>query len=173
MKMNIKTALAATTLSLLMPWGLGCTQAADTANPPIAAELQTLQGSWEGVFVGEESAGKVSITIKGSSLHFQGLKPSEWYETTFMLPPTYPPQLRATIQDCAEPCEFIGKEVFAIYKIEDETLTLVGFQTTAKEPPATFGDIPGLEDNGAFRYRLKRVQPSLLRDPLKGVQPPS
>ena len=158
MKMTIKMALAVTTLSILMPCGLLCTQAADPANQPTAAELQPLQGSWE------EAAGKISITITGNSLHFQGLNAEEWYETTFTLPAgTYPQQLRATIKDCPQPCDDIGKVVFAIFKIEDGTLTLVGIQSTAAEPPKTFGEIPGIEDNRIFRYKLKKAKPSILR----------
>ena len=158
MKMTIKMALAVTTLSILMPWGLTCTQAAGATDQPTAAELQPLQGSWEGVLVGQEAAGKVSITITGNSLHFQGLSTDEWYETTFTLPAgTDPQQLHATIKDCPEPCDDIGKVVFAIFKIEDGTLTLVGIQASAAEPPKTFGEIPGLEDNSIFRYTLKKA----------------
>ncbi len=166
--MTIKMALAVTTLSILMPRGLICAQ----ADPPTAA-VQFLQGSWEGVLVGHEASGKVSITITGNSLRFQGLRPDEWYETTFTLPAdTYPQQLRATIKDCEHPCDDIGKEVFAIYKIEDGTLTLVGIQASGVEPPKTFGEIPGFEDNRAFRYVLKKAPPSILRDEFKKVQPP-
>src|SRR5215213_9738043 len=120
MKMTIKMALAVTTLSILMPGGLICAQAAGATNQPIAAELQPLQGSWEGVLVGQEAAGKISITITGNSLHFQGLRTDQWYETTFTLPAgTYPQQLHGTIKDCPQPCNYIGKVVFAIFKIED------------------------------------------------------
>jgi hypothetical protein len=160
MNMTIKMALAVTTLSILMPWGLICTQAAGVPNQPTAAELELLQGSWEGVLVGQEAAGKVSITITGNSLHFQGLNTDEWYETTFTLPAgTYPQQLHATIKDCPQPCDDIGKAVFAIVKVEEGTLTLVGIQATAAEPPKTFGEFPFLEDNRIFRYTLKKVQP--------------
>src|SRR6185436_8273901 len=170
--MTIKMALAVTTLSLLMPCGLMCTQAAGTTDQPTAAELEPLQGSWEGVLVGQEAAGKISITITGNSLHFQGLSASQRYETTFTLPAgTYPQQLRATIKDCPEPCDDIGKVVFAIFKIEDGTLTLVGIQASAEQPPKTFGEIPGFEDKRIFRYKLKKVQPSIFRDELKKVQP--
>src|SRR6185436_20415463 len=155
--MTIKMALAVTTLSLLMPCGLMCTQAAGATDQPIAAELQPLQGSWEGVLVDQEAAGKVSITITGNSLHFQGLKPTEWYETTFTLPAgTYPQQLHATIKDCSHPCDDIGKVVYAIVKIEDGTLNLVGIQATAGEPPKTIVEIPGFEDNRLFHYKLKK-----------------
>ena len=166
--MTIKMALAVTTLSILMPWGLLSTQAPDAASQPTAAELQPLPGSWEGVLVGREAAGKVSITITGNSLHFQGLNPDEWYETTFTLPAgTYPRQLHATIRDCPHPCDDIGKAVFAIYKVEDGTLTLVGIQATAAEPPKIIDEIPGLEDNRVFRYKLTKVKSSILVQPQK------
>jgi uncharacterized protein (TIGR03067 family) len=182
MKMTIKMALAVTILSILMPWGLVCTQATGTTNL-VATELQRLQGSWEGVLVGQEAAGKVSITITGNSLHFQGLSPDEWYETTFTLPAgTDPQQLHATIKDCPEPDD-IGKVVFAIFKIEDGTLTLAGIQASAAKPPKTFGEDQGnsifhydpknlgkdqaFENNSIFRYDLKKVQPQK-----KVAQPP-
>jgi len=165
-------ALAVTTLSILIPCGLVRAQAAGPASQPTAAELQPLQGSWEGVLVGQEAKGKISITITGNSLHFRGLNPNDWFETTFTLPAgTYPQQLHATIKDCTEPCDDIGKVVFAIFKIEDGTLTLVGIQATAVEPPKTFGEIPGFDDNRIFRYKLKKAQPSILRDEIKKVPP--
>lgn len=109
--------------------------------------------------VGHEAAGKISITITDNSLNFQGLNESQWFKTTFTLPPgTYPQQLHATIKDCFEPCDDIGKVVFAIFKIEDETLTLVGIQASAVEPPKTFGEIPGFDGNRIFRYVLKKTQ---------------
>jgi hypothetical protein len=162
MKITIKMALAVTTISILMPCGLLCAQAAGPANQPTAAELQPLQGSWEGVLVGDEAV-KVSITIAGNALHFQRLGMEDWFETTFTLPAgTYPQQLHATIKNCPEPCPDIGKVVFTIFKIEDGTLTLAGIQASSVEPPKTFGEIPGIEDNRIFRYKLKKVQPSML-----------
>ncbi|HKH47966.1 MAG TPA: hypothetical protein VKM72_25185 [Thermoanaerobaculia bacterium] len=157
MKKTIKMALAVTTLSiLLMPSGLICTQAAGTTNYTATA-LQRLQGSWEGVLVGQEAAGKISITITGNSLHFQGLSTDEWYETTFTLSAgTDPQQLHATIKDCPRP-EDIGKVVFAIFKIEDGTLTLAGIQASAAEPPKTFGGDQGSEDDPIFHYDPKSL----------------
>jgi uncharacterized protein (TIGR03067 family) len=164
--MTIKMALAATTLSILMPGGLVCTQAAGPTNQPTVAELQPLQGTWEGVMVGNESNGKITMTITGNALHFHR-DTDFWFETTFTLPAgTYPQQLHATIKDCPQPCDDIGKVVFAIFKIEDGTLTLAGIQASAAEPPKTFGEIPGVEDNRIFRYKLKKVQPSIFRGDL-------
>lgn len=111
--------------------------------------------------VGNESDGKITVTITGNSLRFHR-DTDFWFETTFTLPAgTYPQQLHATIKDCPQPCDDIGKVVFAIFKIEAGTLTLVGIQATAAEPPKTFGEVPGFEDNRIFRYTLEKVQPSL------------
>ncbi|HEX5719611.1 MAG TPA: hypothetical protein VF179_25850 [Thermoanaerobaculia bacterium] len=162
MKLTIKVALPVTTLSILMSCGLVCAQAAGPTNQPTAAELQPLQGTWEGFMVGNEKRGKITIMITGNSLHFHR-DTDFWFETTFTLPAgTYPQQLHATIKDCTEPCDDIGQVVFAIFKIEDGTLTLVGIQASAVEPPKTFGEIPGFEDNSIFRYKLKKAQPSIL-----------
>jgi len=180
MKMTIKSALVVTTLFLVMPGGMVCAQTASPTNPPTAAVLERLQGSWEGVLEGQ---GKISITITGNSLHFQGQSTNDWYETTFTLPAgTAPQQLHATIKGCAKPGD-IGKVVYAIFKIEDGTLTLAGIEASAAEPPKAFGeaksrlkveDAPlnflgrtpgildppqGFDDNSVFRYDLKKVQP--------------
>jgi len=121
--------------------------------------------------VGNEARGKITITITGDSLHFRR-DTDFWFETTFTLPAgRYPQQLHATIKNCPQPCDDIGKVVFAIFKIEDGTLTLVGIQASAVEPPKTFGEIPGLEDDRLFRYELRKAKPSIFRDELKNVQP--
>lgn len=175
MKMTLKIALAVTTLSILMPWALIRAQAAGTLSPSTATELQRLQGSWEGVLAGREAEGKVSITITGNSLHFKGLNPSEWYDTTFILPAgTAPQQLHATIKDCPEPDD-IGKVVFAILKIQDGTLTLAGIQASAVQPPKTIGEDQGSKDNSMFGLDLKKPQGfennPMFRYDLKKVQP--
>jgi uncharacterized protein (TIGR03067 family) len=157
-------------------------QAACTTNQP-TAETQPLQGTWEGDQAGQKSAGKYTITITGNALRFQGSSTNDWYETTFTLPGgTNPQQLHATIKDCPQP-DNIGKVVLAIFKIEEETLTLAGIQASATDPPKTFGEdkpqfkiedgpfnfvgrepiVPatpnGFESNSIFRYDLKKVQP--------------
>ena len=164
MKMTVKTALAITTLSILMTGALVSTQAG-TLVPSRATELQRLQGSWEGILEGHETQGTVSITITGNALHFQGLKPTERYDATFTLPAgTDPQQLHATIKDGPVPRD-IGKVVFAIFKIENGTLTLAGIPATLAGIPATadqspkpFGQESGFENNSMFRYDLKKVQ---------------
>ena len=51
---------------------------------PTAAELQLLQGVWEGVLVGDMAYQKITITITGNSLHFYR-DANFWFETTLNL----------------------------------------------------------------------------------------
>lgn len=114
---------------------------------PIAAELKRLQGSWEG----EGAGGKCSIIIAGNSLYYRNR--AGWYRTTFTLPVgTDPQQLHATIKDCSPPStNAIGAVVFAIFKIEDGTLTFAEDDMSDK-PPKTFA-------SASSRYSVKKVHP--------------
>ena len=148
--MIIKTALAIAALAVLIPCALVRAQDPPAAPQPTAAQTQPLQGAREGVQVGHESAGKYTITITGNSLRFQGPKTDERYEATFTLPAAtypYPQQLHATITESSDPDD-IGRVVFAIFKIENETLTLVRY---GGKPPLIF------EGHQDYRYDLKKV----------------
>ena len=114
---------------------------------PLAEGLEALQGRWEG----EGAGGKCSITIEGNSLHYRNA--AGWFKTTFTLPAgTDPRQLHATIKECSPPSDgAIGTVVFAIFKIEDGTLTLADFDPSGG-PPESF-------DRAATRYVVKKVQP--------------
>jgi uncharacterized protein (TIGR03067 family) len=156
MNNTLKRAPGFTALSLLMPCVLLGLLAGCTTHPPIASELQPLQGTWEGVMVGQEKDGKITITITGNSLHFHR-DTNFWFETTFTLPgSTDPKQLHATIKDCADK-DSIGKVVLAIFKIEDGTLTLAGIRTpdSAPEPPINFDS----ENTMSGRFELRKVHP--------------
>jgi hypothetical protein len=114
---------------------------------PIAEELKPLQGQWEG----EGAGGKCSITITGNSLHYRNSKSS--YKTTFTLPAgTDPQQLHATIHEASPPSSnALGTVVFAIFKIEDGTLTLAEDDMSDK-PPKSF-------DSALSRYTVRKIQP--------------
>jgi uncharacterized protein (TIGR03067 family) len=131
------------------------------ANQPAAAELQLLQGTWEGVMVGQEKDGKVTITITGNSLHFHR-DTDFWFETTITLPAGKDPkQLHATIKGCPpSQADSIGQVVRAFFKIEDGTLTLATIGDDAEETPKSFEAAPN-------RYELRKVQPQK-----KNAQPP-
>jgi uncharacterized protein (TIGR03067 family) len=122
------------------------------ANHPTGVELQPLQGTWEGVMVGDNARQKIIISITGNSLHFHR-DTNFWFETTITLPEgKTPKQLHATIKHSAPPEESNGQVVVAIFKIEDATLTL----TTGNgdgEAPKSF------EATGLNRYELRKVQP--------------
>jgi uncharacterized protein (TIGR03067 family) len=122
-----------------------------TANQPTNAELQPLQGTWEGVLVGDEAHQKITITITGNSLHFHR-DTNFWFETTITLPAGKDPkQLHATIK--GGPPSQIGQVVRAFFKIEDGTLTLATMGDDSEETPK------GFEAAIGNRYELRKVQP--------------
>ena len=127
------------------------------ASQPIAIELQRLQGTWEGVMVGDKSNDKYIITITGNSFHFHR-DSNFWFATTITLRvDTDPRQLHATIKDCARGQEnSVGKVVVAIFKIEDGSLTLAARGDGGEETPKSF---EATEDKGLTRYELRKVQP--------------
>jgi uncharacterized protein (TIGR03067 family) len=134
-------------------------QAKGPANQPTAPdlELQGLQGTWEGVVVGDKSDDKYTVTITGNSLHFY--RDSKfWFATTITLPAgTDPRQFHATIKDSAPGQEdSVGKVVLAIYKIEAGKLTLAAIGDGDEETPKSF---EAAEDKGLARYELRKVQP--------------
>ena len=78
------------------------------ANQPTNAELQLLQGTWEGFSLNRETpdgppvkgTNTITVTITGNSLHFHR-DTNFWWKTTITLPAdTNPRQLHATIKDC-------------------------------------------------------------------------
>ncbi len=155
-----------------------------TTLAPTAAQLKPLQGSWEGFSAGHEAAGKITVTISGNSLEYQGATAKDRYTSTFTLnTDTYPAQIRSTITEGPSRSD-AGHPVYAIYKIVDETLTLVGIEGSGEEPPKSFSDDKPLfnasdgtlqifgqegslpekarvpEGSGIFRYDLKRRRPA-------------
>ena len=131
------------------------------ANQPTAVELKPLQGTWEGVMVGQERDGKITITITGNTLHFHR-DTNFWFETTITLPAGKDPkQLHATIKGCPpSQASSIDKVVRAFFKIEDGTLTLATLGDDAEETPKSF-------EAAGNRYELRKVQPQK-----KNAQPP-
>ena len=122
----------------------------------IGAELQILQGTWEGVLASDEAHQKVQITITGNSLHFYR-DANFWFDTTITLPEGKDPkQLHATIKG-GPPSQgdSIGKVVRAFFKIEDGTLTLATMGDDAEETAASF---EATKDQGN-RYELRKAQP--------------
>jgi uncharacterized protein (TIGR03067 family) len=158
MKMTLKESPGFRALSLLMLCLLLCLPVGCKTNPSTAAKLQRLQGTWEGVLVGQEKDGKITVTITGHSLHFYR-DTNFWYETTFTLPPgTGPQQMRTTITGGKDS---VGKMVPLIFKIGDGNLTLAVNQDNEHEPPKGFDDVtPGIIHYEFWRPQKKEVEAS-------------
>ena len=124
---------------------------AECAANQMAADLQLLQGTWEGVDVGDPAQQKITITIAGHSLRFYRDK-MFWFDTTFTLPAGKDPkQLHATIEESANG-DSKGELVGAIFKIEDGTFTLASYGSNHDDPPKAFASYPS-------RYVLKKQVP--------------
>lgn len=130
------------------------------ANQSTNAELQSLQGTWEGTSVIDDAPQKITVTITGNSFHFHR-DTNFWFDTTITLPAgAEPKQLLATIKGVPPSQESsIGKVVGAIYKIEDGTLILAtgGRDSSPEGTPKSF---EATDDNGLTRFELKKVQPN-------------
>jgi len=131
------------------------------ANQPTAVELQPLQGTWDGILVGDNAQTKITITITGNSFHFHR-DTNFWFETTItLLAGKDPKQLHATIKDCPpSQADSIGNVVRAFFKIEDGTLTLATIGDDVEETSKSF-------EAATNRYELRKVQPEK-----KNTQPP-
>jgi uncharacterized protein (TIGR03067 family) len=141
------------------------------ANQPTNAELQLLQGTWEGFSLSRETpdgpivkaTNTTTITITGDSFRFHR-DTNFWFETTITLPAGKDPkQLHATIKGCPPSQESsIGQVVRAFFKIENGTLTLATIGDDTEETPKGF---EATEDKGQSRYELRKVQK-------KNIEPP-
>ena len=125
-------------------------------NQPTNAELQLLQGTWEGFSLQRETGdgpiikgtNKITVTVTGNSLHFHR-DTNFWFDTTITpLAGKEPKQLNATIKRGANST---GQVVVVIFKLEDGTLTLATDNGSA-EALKVFEDAPN-------RYELRKVQP--------------
>lgn len=123
------------------------------ANQPTAVELQLLQGTWEGVLVGDKAHQKITITINGNSLHFHR-DTNFWFDATITLSAGKDPrQLHATINGSPpSQADSIGEVVRAFFRIENGTLTLATIGDDAEETANGF-------EAAGTRYDLRKVQP--------------
>jgi uncharacterized protein (TIGR03067 family) len=151
--MTRPTTLVLAAFVLLLPGADGRADAPPAAAQPAIACVQDLQGTWEGVFVGQEAAGKVTLTFAGNSLRFQGPRAEQWYDATFTLQEAARPRrMRATLTGL-EQVKDIGTVIAAIYKIEDGTLSLAGLEDDAEKKPRSPDE--AFEGNPMFHYRLR------------------
>ena len=78
-----------------------------------------------------------SLTLHGSSLEFHSADTNEWYKATFSLYETTPKQMVVVIKDCPAP-EYVGKTGYAIYQLQDGTLTITGNEPGFPSAPSGF-----------------------------------
>jgi uncharacterized protein (TIGR03067 family) len=100
--------------------------------------LKLLQGKWEGEEKGRD--GKCTLTIEGKEASFVGANPQEWYKATLELRgDTNPKQLNGKVNACPVP-DFVGQLSRGIYKLDGDTLTLVGTEPGSPDAPKSFED---------------------------------
>ena len=143
-------------LALLLMAAKPVVFAQDTAAGLAAVDeaLKPLQGKWEGIEKGREAQGKCALAIAGKNIDFKGADGGEWYKGTLAVnATTEPKQLDGMIAECPFP-DFVGKTTRGIYKLEGDTLTLVGRQPGEPDAPKSF------EDSAKTRtFVLKKVAP--------------
>jgi RNA polymerase sigma factor (sigma-70 family) len=115
-----------------------------SAHSVAAAVAQSDANALQGTWTGAESRGPAgaTLTIAGTTLEFHSANPAEWYKATFTLrEDTSPKQLIAVITDCPAP-PYVGKTSYAIYQIQDGTITFSGNEPGKPTAPKGF-DAPG------------------------------
>ncbi len=108
-----------------------------TPSKPHKSDSATLQGTWIGEETGENSKGTASLVVQGPSIEFHGADTNEWYKGTFSVYDTNPKQIVTIITDCPFP-EYVGRTAYAIYKLQDGTLTVAGNEPGNPIVPASF-----------------------------------
>lgn len=147
--------------SLLLPFLLLGQSFAPKLAPTNPVELRSLQGSWVGGTLTQETPGgpfarsaeKITVSIKGNSFHFHR-DTNFWFSTTIALPTgTQPQQLHATIRTNApsQGTNAIGKVVVALVKVEGETLTLATRGDGSDDAPT------GFEGDKVTLYEFQKV----------------
>lgn len=134
----------ATVVALLLIASLPVTARADGGG------LKKLQGTWIGTEDGQEDKGKVTLSVEGNKIQFQGWQPQEWYKGTIELGEKGEiDRLYATIKDCPI-AEFVDKVCNAIYEIDDESLSV------ASRPPGDPKQPSGFDDPECRSFSLKK-----------------
>src|SRR5271157_2013189 len=123
--------------------------AAAEGSTPSKAHSTALEGSWHGNELTPGQQGSASLTLSGQTLEFHGADANDWCKGTFILREnTDPKQLVGTITDCPS-AEAVGKTVYAIYKIENGSLTISGNAPGDLNIPAAF------DTSGTRQFVLK------------------
>jgi hypothetical protein len=128
-------ALRLVALNLCLTGATVSAQPGATIDVPDADGSQSLQGTWAGTgsYGQPDPKSGVTVTITGHRLRYQGAKTNDWYEASFILPKgTIPAQLHALITDSPDKGA-IRRQVFAVFKLEADWLTLAEVEAGAIE----------------------------------------
>ena len=109
-----------------------------------------LQGTWSGEEAGADTKDAARLTIRGLDMEFHGADTNEWYKAGIAVYDTTPKQLVITFTDCPAP-EYVGRTAYAIYRVQEGTLTITGNEPGSPVAPAGF-DSPG---SRKFVFRRK------------------
>jgi len=119
-----------------------CCDPASASSPPPKPKLTAIEGSWTGQEVTPGREGPASLLVSGRTLEFHGAASDDWLKGTFTLhEETNPKQLTGAIIECPAQ-DYVGKNFYAIYKIEGDTLTVAGNEPGNTNIPTLFDD-PG------------------------------
>ena len=110
------------------------------AAPSTPAVLDTvaLQGTWTGRELSADSDAPVHLIVTGKNFEFHGADTNEWYKGTFTLRDDSEPKVMiAMITEC--PAEkYVGKTDYALYQLQNGTLTLTAHEPGNPDVPASF-----------------------------------
>ncbi|HEY3853950.1 MAG TPA: hypothetical protein VGO67_06125 [Verrucomicrobiae bacterium] len=114
----------------------------ETASAPVPASAKSnptsLEGSWRGRDVTPGQEGPATLKFVGQTVEFHGATDDDWLKGTFTLrEDATPKQWIGVVTDCPS-ADAIGKKCYAIYKIEDGTLTIAGTPIGNEEFPTAF-----------------------------------
>jgi uncharacterized protein (TIGR03067 family) len=102
------------------------------------SDSATLQGTWKGQEIGVSTEGECCLVISGNNLAFVGVNTNEWYKGTFSLREDVNPKLVVySITDCPAP-RYNGKTSYALYRIENGTLTITANEPGSPVAPSSF-----------------------------------
>ena len=147
-------------LSLAVILAAGCSTPSTSTSAPATKESSVtpkanptaFQGAWKGREVTADHEGPASLTVTGQALEFHGADPSDWVKGTYTLrEDTAPKQLIGTVTEC-DSADVIGKKVYAIYKIENCTLTITGNGPGDPNFPTAF------DASGSRQFVFKQAQ---------------
>jgi uncharacterized protein (TIGR03067 family) len=133
-------------LSIAALFASGCSTPSESHSAAIASPSATpaktnptvFEGSWHGHETTPGQQGQASLIASGQSLEFHGAEGNDWLKATFSLrDDTNPKEWVGIITDCAQ-SEYVGKKAYAIYSLENGTLTIAGNEPGNSEIPKTF-----------------------------------